>query len=280
MKHIAVLLTVHNRKKHTLRCLTNLYSQTLPEDHSMEVYLTDDGCTDGTPEAIRAEFPQVHIVQGDGNLFWNRGMYAAWCEAEKSADHDFYLWLNDDTFLYSDSISTLIAVSALCHHSALIVGTTAAVGNKSKITYGGRMGERLLKPNGTLQECNMINGNIVLIPRHVYKIVGKNDPYYHHAIGDNDYGLRVIENGLKNFVAPHIVGECDLHETEETWCNSQVPFIKRWKALRKPNGIQPEQFLHFERKHFGLFKACFHYFSTHLHCIFPFIWKYKNNHNI
>ena len=67
--NIAVLLTVHDRKNKTLRCLENLYKQVLPNYLRLDIYLTDDGCTDGTPEAIKRQFPKVHIIKGDGNLF-------------------------------------------------------------------------------------------------------------------------------------------------------------------------------------------------------------------
>lgn len=86
--NIAVLLTVHDRKNKTLRCLENLYKQVLPNYLRLDIYLTDDGCTDGTPEAIKRQFPKVHIIKGDGNLFWNRGMYRAWEEAAKQ-DYNF-----------------------------------------------------------------------------------------------------------------------------------------------------------------------------------------------
>lgn len=33
------------------------------------VFLTDDGCTEGTPEAVAARFPDVSIVRGTGVLF-------------------------------------------------------------------------------------------------------------------------------------------------------------------------------------------------------------------
>lgn len=77
MRTIAALLTVYNRKEKTLACLRELFAQNIPDNYILNVYLTDDGCTDGTPEAIAIEFPSVHIIKGDGSLFWNRGMYAA-----------------------------------------------------------------------------------------------------------------------------------------------------------------------------------------------------------
>lgn len=105
--NIAVLLTVHDRKNKTLRCLENLYKQVLPNYLRLDIYLTDDGCTDGTPEAIKRQFPKVHIIKGDGNLFWNRGMYRAWEEAAKQ-DYNFYLWLNDDSYLFDGALFTLV----------------------------------------------------------------------------------------------------------------------------------------------------------------------------
>lgn len=68
MKTLAVLITVHNRKETTLQCLQRLYNQLLINEYQIDVYLTDDGCTDDTPEAIRKQFPEVHIIKGDGNL--------------------------------------------------------------------------------------------------------------------------------------------------------------------------------------------------------------------
>ena len=51
-QHISVLLTCHNRKAKTLGCLTSLYAAELPVGYDMEVYLVDDGCTDGTADAV------------------------------------------------------------------------------------------------------------------------------------------------------------------------------------------------------------------------------------
>ena len=61
MKSIAVLLTVFNRKEKTLQCLGNLYKQLPIQGYSVDIYLTNDGCTDSTPEAIAQKFPEVNI---------------------------------------------------------------------------------------------------------------------------------------------------------------------------------------------------------------------------
>lgn len=56
MKTIAVLLTAHNRKEKTLLCLDFLFKQKQVEEYTIDVYLTDDGSTDGTSEAVKKHF--------------------------------------------------------------------------------------------------------------------------------------------------------------------------------------------------------------------------------
>lgn len=276
MKRIAVLLTVFNRKEKTLKCLENLYSQLPIEGYGVDVYLTNDGCTDGTPEAVAELFPQVNIIHSKGDLFWNRGMYAAWKAAAKAKDYDYYLWLNDDTNIYNGSLVKLLATAETCDNKVIVVGTTCAVKNPDEITYGGRSVKHgLLKPSNEIQSCDYFNGNIVLFPSYVYRKVGMNNPVFHHALGDFDYGLRAGKLGVKSVVASGILGECDEHETLATWCNPQVPFAKRWKAFKTPLGQNPDEFFIFEKRHHGLLKACFHYVTNYMRVCFPRIWNLK-----
>lgn len=123
MKTIAVLLTVFNRKEGTLRCLANLHKMNLPDECHMDVYLTNDGCTDGTPEAVRGQFPEVNVIDGDGTLYWNRGMYTAWEAAAKAYDYDYYLWFNDDTFLFPNCIEELLDDMTSVNNQAIVVAT-------------------------------------------------------------------------------------------------------------------------------------------------------------
>ncbi len=273
MTRIAALITVYNRKEKTLQCLTNLKKQKQLEDCKVDVFLTDDGCTDGTPKAVEKLFPEVHIIKGDGSLFWNRGMYAAWSKAEKG-DYDYYLWLNDDTFLMDDCIYNLLVESNLASDASIIVGATTDF-NKKKITYSGwRDGEKI-DPSDTNRKADCINGNIVLIPRSVYKVLGKNDYYFRHAMGDFDYGLRAVEAGISNIVCNKICGICDEHPTMPKWKNPDVPLKERWRALYSVggNGSNPLEFFYFKRKHYGVIPALITFVSNHIHVLFPSLWK-------
>ncbi len=278
MSKIAVLLTVHNRKEKTLSCLANLYAQAIPDDIKFDVFLTDDGCTDGTQDAVRAGFPKVNIIQGDGSLFWNRGMVAAWKEAAKK-DFDFYLWLNDDTFLYSDVISRLAECSNSHGDKVIIVGSTCALNNKEVITYGGWVNNQLVSEVAAQSKCDTFNGNIVLVPRCVYEDLGTNDPYFRHAGGDTDYGYSAGKHGIEIWIAPGVMGECDRHERPTVWMDPSQPLRKRWKNFFSPLGNNPFEYFYLRRKHFGLLPACATFVSNFVHFFFPWFWKSKYNNN-
>lgn len=272
-RSIAVLLTVFNRKAKTLKALQNLFVQELPANVALEVFLVDDGCTDGTPEVVAQQFPRVQIITSPGNLFWNRGMHLAWQTAAQTKNFDFYLWLNDDTELRPHALKALLETSEKQKGQAIVVGTTSALEDSTTLTYGGRTpAGSLVPPQQNAVPCAYFNGNIVLIPQFVYEKLGPNDPIFHHSLGDFDYGKRAAKNGIKNMVAPGILGKCDTHESLATWCNPQKPLVKRWQAFRSPLGNNPEEFFIYEKRHGGYIKAIFHYFTNHLRVLFPKVW--------
>lgn len=269
--NVAVLLTVHNRKQKTLKCLKELFNQKIPVNYFLDVFLTDDGCTDGTGEAVSKEYPKVSIITGDGNLFWNRGMYYAWDKASQTKDYDYYLWLNDDTILLEGGLHGLLTEAAE-YPDAIIVGSTHSSISSNELTYGGYALGRLLKPNGTLQKCQTFNGNIVLIPKSVFQSIGNLDWTYRHAIGDLDYGLRSTKAGKDVFVSREYRGICDKNARPPKWTIPTVPFKERWKNYYSPLGYgQPGPFFHFNRRHFGIIRAIRVYVSNHIRLFFPWI---------
>ncbi len=275
MKTIAVLLTVHNRREKTLECLSRLFSQVIPEEYTMDVFLTDDGCTDGTSEAIREQFHSVNIVQGDGNLYWNRGMYVAWEAASKAKDYDYYLWLNDDTHLMAFCVRRLLELSEEYDDRSIIV---AAIRSKheERITYGGHSmtGRGLIIPNGQPQECATMNGNCVLIPRAVYNECGNLDWIYRHAIGDLDYGFRARKLGFKIYTSKEYLGFCEKNTTPPAWVRVEVPLMERIKNLYSPLGYaEPLPFFHYECRNFGYLTAIKHFLYIHIRVLCPWLWK-------
>lgn len=270
MKYIAALLTVHNRCKLTLACLNKLYAQDIPEDSLLDVYLVDDGSTDGTAQEVANQYPQAHIISADGSLYWNRGMHRAWEVAAYNRNYDYYLWLNDDTDLLTNALVSLMALSTQNSDNAIIVGATC---NKQgdQLTYGGRVGKQIAPCDGNSHEVERFNGNIVWVPQAVYHVLGNLDYYYRHSKGDIDYGIRARKQGIKIFQCGDVLGICDAHEHIDNWCNPAIPFRKRWHLMHMPNGMPPCETFHLE-KQVNLLMACVHFCTIYIRCMFPQIW--------
>ena len=275
---IAVLLTCHNRKDKTLQCLQALYAQQeLDTAYTLAVFLVDDACTDGTPEAVRSQFPEVTVIAGNGQLYWNRGMHKAWETAADTKDFDYYLWLNDDTFLFENAIQTLLAGGQLSNATSVVCGSTLSL-ITNMLSYGG-YSKKLQKviPNGNLQEVHIINGNVVLVPKFVFQTVGILDKRFPHAIGDFEYGLRVRKYNLKCYIAGDFIGSCEGDDILPLWCSPKASLNQRIKSLYSPLGnSHPYYYFIFEYKYFGIFTALKHFLTIHLRLLFPVLWIQKN----
>ncbi|HBL62833.1 MAG TPA: glycosyltransferase family 2 protein [Cyanobacteria bacterium UBA8803] len=267
---VAVLITCHNRKPKTLACLDALFKQVLPPEVTIEVYLVDDGSSDGTAEAVHQTYPQVQIIYGDGNLYWNGGMRLAFAQASEQ-DYDYYLWLNDDTLLYPDALGTLLTTSSHLveqgNDCAIVVGS-AQDPDKGIHTYGGVVKEhwwhpfhfRKVKPKEVVQQCDSMNGNCVLIPRSVVQVVGNLDPVLTHYAGDYDYGLRAQKHGCTVWIAPGYAGTCSSNTSLNPTLNSDQTKQEQLQQMSQPKGlplkdatlISLEEWKVFTQRHGGL----------------------------
>lgn len=262
-------MTVHNRKEKTLRCLDCLFTQIIDlESYSLAVYLTDDGCTDGTREAVSERYPEIRIIDGDGSLFWNMGMRKAW-EAASERKYDYYLWINDDTYLYANSLGTLLSSSEMYDDKAIIVGSTVSSSDEKMITYGGWSDVGLISDVSKPHLCQTFNGNIVLVPKYVYERLGLNTTVFRHRGGDTEYGMRARQNGIDIWTAIGTQGVCDLHSNIPLWKDPSVPFRKRWINFLSPLGANPFEFFKFRKQYYGFFPACFTFLTNILHVTFP-----------
>lgn len=277
---IAIIITCHNRKAKTLRCLDNLFNQSEIGYVRLHAYLVDDGSTDATGKAVLEKFPQVNLLQGDGNLYWNGGMRFAFAEAMKH-DYDYYLWLNDDTFIYPDTLKLLIDTFDLLKkrkgNESIIVGTIKDI-NSGLVNYSGYIQKSKMKPlqftlldvNSEPQLCDTFNGNVVLISRKIAQRVGNMSHHFSkmHS-GDLDYGLRAKYAGFESWVAPGIAGECASNKIEGTIYDKNLPMKERIRLMKTPHGLPPaKEWMIFTKRHTG-FLWPFYWARTIIRVIFP-----------
>ena len=269
---IAVLLTCHNRRETTLSCLNSFYNCQIPENHHLVVYLVDDGSSDGTSEAVKQVFPQVNVIQGTGNLFWNKGMRLAWEIASQTNDYDFYLWLNDDTILDNDSISQLLEtyqeIIQMYNKPATLCGACRASEKTIDFSYGGWIDSGPVIPNGKIQLCKYINGNAVLIPKEIYHIIGFLSTDYTHCMGDFDYGLRILNENFKCYTTKTYIATCPKNEDIPAWCNPQTPILKRWELFHSPKGLNIREYIIFRKRFWGR-KWIIYALKAYLKTIYP-----------
>ncbi len=275
--NIAVIMTCYNRRNITLACLHALYQQ----NNHCDVYLTDDGSSDGTTEAIKAEYPEVQILQGNGNLFWVGGMHLAFGEAIKH-QYDYYLWLNDDTFLEANAVSKLLHVhqnlTELGYPDSIVVGSTKD-SITGKATYGGAVKSKkwysnkfeFLEPSSVIQQCDAMYGNCVLIPKSVAAKVGNIDTAFVHSLGDLDYALRAGNLGCKIWVAPGYIGTCNKNSIRNSWVDTNLNILERLKKVLQIKGFPLKSWTIFCSRHSGPFWI-FYWFLPYIRAIIG----YKN----
>ncbi len=266
---IAVAMACHNRKEKTLQCLDSLLGQSLPKGVNLSVFLTDDGSSDGTSPAVTARYPNVHLLKGDGTLYWNGAMYLALAEAARQ-NFDFHLWLNDDVILYENSLGCLLKthgeVFKKIDKDAIIVGCFCDSLSGDR-TYGGQRRasrwhplrfEQVYSETAPLP-CHTFQGNGVLVPTSVVNQIGIIDSCFscYQEMGDTDYGLRATGKNIPIYASPGYIGECELNTEGVLWKNSHLSFGQRWAVFTGPKGIKANNYFTYSHRHGGRFWGVF-----------------------
>ncbi len=124
MVDLSVIVVNYNTRELLLKCIEALQT---PEDGALDVWVVDNGSSDGSADAVAA-CPGVHLIRNEGN----RGFAAACNQGIRLSAGRYVLIINSDTFVEA--------------------GLPAAV---TKFMDGhpdvGAVGCKLLNPDGTVQ---------------------------------------------------------------------------------------------------------------------------------
>lgn len=283
-KTIAVLLTCHNRKDKTFECLTSLNNCIIPSSFIYDVYLVDDGSTDGTANLVKEKFPKVKILYGNGKLYWAGGMLMAWKES-LTIGYDFYMLLNDDVVLLENVLQSIshthdYAVNRFGIGGIYVCSTLDKRTNN--ISYGGatikkklfKIEYNLVIPSDVPINCQITNANILFVCSNVVERIGIFDPKFIHALADYDYSLTVYENNIPLLVCPGVGGYCE-YDHGNNWLSANSTIKERIDYLYSPLGLAYKEYLYYIRKHFP-FSFPYLFIMLWIKTIFPIIWdKFK-----
>ncbi len=85
---VSVIIVTYNHKKYMKECLASVLANGL-----LEVIVVDNGSTDGTPEVIEEDFPEVKVIRSPRNLGYGGGNNLG----VKHAKGEYVVILNPDT---------------------------------------------------------------------------------------------------------------------------------------------------------------------------------------
>jgi GT2 family glycosyltransferase len=228
------------------------------------------------------EFPSVHVIEGDGNLYWAGGMRLGWKMAMNERDYDAYLLLNDDVLLAETFLHNLIVTHQYSLRktgkSGIYCGTT--IDERTGLrSYGGGVilkkgfivRTKLIDPVEMPVRCHFTNANILWISRDVVKQIGIFDRRFTHAIADYDYTLTANEKEIPLWIAPGIGGVCS-DDHGKIWKLSSSTLKERIAYLKSPKGLAYDEYLYYIRKHFPLFYP-YSFLMLWLRTFFPVVWE-------
>lgn len=215
---LAVLVACYNRAQTTLASLSRLNNALKSIDFiDSKIFLIDDMSPDKTGELISHNIPEAVVEYGNGHLYWNRGMCAAYSAAQKHGRFDAYLMFNDDVIINIGAVQRLFSEYHIINTNKdiILAGSTLSPDGRA-VTYSAfrrlsryrPLAVRRLLPNGKLQRCDSFNGNFVVIPGRFFEKVGGLDPYFKHGYGDLDLGYVAQRSNIPTYLFGEPIGFC------------------------------------------------------------------------
>lgn len=188
-----LLIPVHNRRETTLRCLRQLRADGVLGWATALVI--DDGSSDGTGEAVRAEFAEVEVLTGTGDWWWGGAIRRGTEWALARAAERIY-WLNDDCLPPAGALAALRDLVRTQEAVAWVPAVTPCgwrYGGHRRTTWGIRQCTPEEEAQG---RAETFSGNCVCLPRSRIERVGlPDDRSFPHGLADLDYGLRLHRAG-------------------------------------------------------------------------------------
>jgi GT2 family glycosyltransferase len=212
---LAIILPVHNHLAFTKTCLHDLSGRLgFSQESTFHTVVIDDGSTDGTSEWVASNHPDVHLLKGDGNLWWSGAVNLGTRFAIETLNADYILLWNNDIQVEDHYFQKITEV--IQQYSAdTIIGSKVMVAGQPDLIWSmggyfdpvtGKYGmhaffEKNDRVFDKVVQVDWLTGMGTVIPRTIIEKLGYwdnvNFPLYH---GDSDFTYRAKLNGYQVIV--------------------------------------------------------------------------------
>jgi GT2 family glycosyltransferase len=192
-KKIFVIIVTYNGAKWIEKCILSVLSSTIP----VSIIAVDNASSDNSVELLK-NFKTLHIIESKTNLGFGRANNLA-LEYIQSQTFDYVFLLNQDTWIFENTIQNLIEVAQKNANFGILSpmqfsgdGINLDVNFK---TYYNRFIEKLEIPK--LIVVPFVNAAAWLISKKCIEKVGKFEPLFSHYGEDRNYCDRVFFHNFK-----------------------------------------------------------------------------------
>lgn len=210
MSETAIVIPIHNGLEDTKLCLKSIYTALSFSgcESEMAIIVVDDGSTDGSSLFIKNNYPDIIILEGDGNLWWSGSVNLGVKQAiNKKMTH--VLLFNNDNIIRKNYFQAFHEAINKLGLNVIIASKVVNLYPKPYAIYTGKICDRkrgrFLKnhnPNKTMK-INCAWGMGMLIPTFVFNEIGFFDSVnFPQAHGDIDFCLRAEDFGIDMFYTP------------------------------------------------------------------------------
>ncbi len=283
---VAIVIPVFNRIEYTKKCLDNLFKLREASnilDKELHVVVVDDGSEDGTSDWIKENHPTIHILYGDGNLWWSGGINKGVRYALDVIKSDYVLWWNNDILAAPDYLVNLFRIIKNNSTDIIIGSKIFSLNHDHLFGMGGIFDAETgnygmhghKQPDNEIYkqpfEVDWFPGMGTIIHRTVFEKIGfvdeKNFPQYH---GDSDFTLRAKQEGFRLIAFPDLVIYND--------GSNRVRSDSLYKSLTHIRSLfNIKKYLLFLRRHSTSLKAYLSVFKKYFYYIGGFYkWKFLN----
>lgn len=197
---ILVIIVTYNAKKWIDDCFGSIVKSTLPCD----VFVVDNGSTDGTQSIIQTCYPSAHFVQSKCNLGFGKANNLGFKYAVENG-YDFCYLLNQDAYFFPETLSTLINVyEKNCQYGILSPIQLQKNANKmdsnfQDVAISNRdfLNDLLNDDVKDVYSVQSVMAAHWLVPIKTIKTVGFFSPAFPHYGEDDNYCDRVEYHGMK-----------------------------------------------------------------------------------